>query len=237
MGLGRPVSRILLYPAIHLRGYQAPGSLGEPRLPCPEIRTKFGLLAPVVYLAGPSRDTAGGLLPHPFTHHLCRRILRPSAGLLSVALDVAAGLRRAAPRVVSPSGLSGPGGSTGSSRVRTLLCVPGEKPGTQRQVGRPRPSLNYTLLGQVLGSRRRARAPPRLRRTILVGVRRSSTLSVLVQRFSQRGSSPTVGSNQMPGPSGSITPSYDEYSCGSGSVEPAPPREKGVGGRKNCSLR
>jgi hypothetical protein len=31
------------------------------------------LLAPVVYLAGPSRDTAGGLLPHPFTHHLCRR--------------------------------------------------------------------------------------------------------------------------------------------------------------------
>ena len=33
---------------------------------------QFGLLAPVVYLAGPSRDTAGGLLPHPFTHHLCR---------------------------------------------------------------------------------------------------------------------------------------------------------------------
>src|SRR3712207_6147242 len=32
----------------------------------------FDLLAPVVYLAGPSRDTAGGLLPHPFTHHLCR---------------------------------------------------------------------------------------------------------------------------------------------------------------------
>jgi len=29
------------------------------------------LLAPVVYLAGPSRGTAGGLLPHPFTHHLC----------------------------------------------------------------------------------------------------------------------------------------------------------------------
>ena len=30
------------------------------------------MLAPVVYLAGPSRETAGGLLPHPFTHHLCR---------------------------------------------------------------------------------------------------------------------------------------------------------------------
>ena len=28
------------------------------------------MLAPVVYLAGPSRGTAGGLLPHPFTHHL-----------------------------------------------------------------------------------------------------------------------------------------------------------------------
>src|SRR3712207_8787719 len=32
---------------------------------------------------------------------------RPSAGLLSVALDVAAGLRRTAPRVLGPSGLSG----------------------------------------------------------------------------------------------------------------------------------
>src|ERR671917_821249 len=106
MGLGRPVSRILLYPAIHLRGYQAPGSLGEPRLPCPGLRTKFGLLAPVVYLAGPSRDTAGGLLPHPFTHHLCRTgspPLRPSAGLLSIALDVTAGFRPAPPPGLCPS--------------------------------------------------------------------------------------------------------------------------------------
>ena len=65
---GRPVSRILLYPAIHLRGFR-PGLLAELRLPVwrPDV---FGLLAPVVYLAGPSRDTAGGLLPHPFTHHL-----------------------------------------------------------------------------------------------------------------------------------------------------------------------
>ena len=80
-GLSRPVSRILLYPAIHLRCRDAaccvstPGSLWEPRLPARlPIRApgQFGLLAPVVYLAGPSRDTAGGLLPHPFTHHLCR---------------------------------------------------------------------------------------------------------------------------------------------------------------------
>ena len=28
------------------------------------------MLALVVYLAGPSQGTAGGLLPHPFTHHL-----------------------------------------------------------------------------------------------------------------------------------------------------------------------
>ena len=48
---------------------------------------------------------------------------------------------------------------------------------------------------------------PRLRRTILVGVRRSSTLSVLFQRFCQRGSLPISGSNQTPGPSSSITPS------------------------------
>src|SRR5215203_7334375 len=53
----------------------------------------------------------------------------------------------------------------------------------------------------------RALAPPRLRRTILVGVRRSSTLSVLFQRFCQRGSLPISGSNHTPGPSGSSTPS------------------------------
>jgi hypothetical protein len=44
---------------------------GEPRLPAGRCASEqFGLLAPVVYLAGPSRGTAGGLLPHPFTHHL-----------------------------------------------------------------------------------------------------------------------------------------------------------------------
>ncbi len=133
--------------------------------------------------------------------------LRPSAGLLSVALDVAAGLRRAAPRVLSPSGLSGPGFSPWSSRVRTLLCIPEETPEYSGGSDGPDPLRNYTLLLQVLGSRRRVRAPPRLRRMILVGVRRNSTLSVPFQRLCQRGSSPMAGSNQMPGPSGSITPS------------------------------
>src|SRR5215217_4434771 len=45
------------------------------------------------------RDAAGGLLPHPFTHHLCHGEPRPSAGLLSVALDVTEGLRSSVPRV------------------------------------------------------------------------------------------------------------------------------------------
>ena len=56
MGLGRPVSRILLYPAIHLRGVP-----GLPKGSCAyQVRwgdaptSQFGLLAPVVYLAGPS---------------------------------------------------------------------------------------------------------------------------------------------------------------------------------------
>jgi hypothetical protein len=50
-------------------------------------------------------------------------------------------------------------------------------------------------------------APLRFRKTILVGVRCSSTLSVLFQRFCQRRSLPISGSNQTPGPSGSSTPS------------------------------
>ena len=99
-GQGRPVSRILLYPAIHLR--ERPPGLPVGAAPTMSgLPDKFGLLAPVVYLAGPSRDTAGGLLPHPFTHHLCHGEPRPSAGLLSVALDVTGGLRR-------PDGLSPP---------------------------------------------------------------------------------------------------------------------------------
>ncbi len=40
-----------------------------------------------VYLADHVTVIAGGLLPHPFTHHLCPE--GPSAGLLSVARAVA----------------------------------------------------------------------------------------------------------------------------------------------------
>src|SRR5918998_2314798 len=103
-GPGRPISRILLYPAIHLREENLPGSSWRSRAYQSGNPRRFGLLAPVVYLAGPSRDTAGGLLPHPFTHHLCRADMsrrdmsaRPSAGLLSFSPYVAAGLRPTPP--------------------------------------------------------------------------------------------------------------------------------------------
>jgi hypothetical protein len=129
--------------------------------------------------------------------------LRPSAGLLSVALDVAAGLRRAAPRVLGPSGLSGRESSALASpdfALRTGLR------GHNHSDGSDGPDLPryYTP-----GVRRRARrlALPRRISTILVGVRRSSTLSAPLQRFCQRGSSLTEGSNQMPEPSVSTAPS------------------------------
>src|ERR687893_61334 len=103
-GLGRPVSRILLYPAIHLRGFRAPGSLGEPRLPA--RRRSVG----TIWLARtgglPGRSLAGyrrwALTPpfHPSPvpedTPLRSASFGPSAGLLSVALDVTGGLRRPA---------------------------------------------------------------------------------------------------------------------------------------------
>ena len=177
-------------------------SPGNPRAPIKELRLpagrlapgQFGLLAPVVYLAGPSRDAAGGLLPHPFTHHLCRGEPRPSAGLLSAALDVTEGLHPSAPRVALARAASAtspdfalrtwpePGYAATGRTAQTHRIIPYE----------PRCGLL---------------ALPRRTSTILVGVRRSSTLSVSFQRFCQHGSFPTSGSNQTPGPAGSSTPS------------------------------
>ncbi len=161
---------------------------------------QFGLLAPVVYLAGPLRETAGGLLPHPFTHHLCRDA-RPSAGLLSVALDV-----------------------TGACATRPSGCWP-ERP-FRIGGGRPSPVLaspDFALPGGDHppnsdgsdGPNRAYYTPKwplarlRDRRTILVGLRRISTFPTRVQRPCQQGSSPTSGSNQTPVPlcPASITPS------------------------------
>jgi hypothetical protein len=129
-----------------------------------------------------------------------QRSCDPSAGLLSVALDVTAGLRRAAPRVFSPSGLYYESGLCSANRSLGF--------GSQRRVGRPGSKANYTLRGQGRKLRVFGREPPRLMRTILVGVTRTSTLAVPSQRARQRGSSPTEGSNQIPRwPSASITPS------------------------------
>src|SRR5215217_8670848 len=100
---GRPVSRILLYPAIHLRGipglpegsraYQSRLVVREPPDGTIWLARTGGL--PGRSLAG----SAGGLLPHPFTHHLCHGEPGPSAGLLSAALDVTEGLHPSVPRV------------------------------------------------------------------------------------------------------------------------------------------
>ena len=218
MGLNRPVSRILLYPAIHLRSRDAcvstPGSSRRSRA--------YHVRRPgQIWLARtgslPGRSLAGyrrwALTPpfHPSPvpcsdppmgashtgHRLVCSLLHLTWRRACAAPPLGFLARAAFPDPVSPRALASP----------DFALRPGRNPGTQRRVGRPRPSLNYTLLRQVLASERRARAPPRLRRTILVGVRRNSTLSVPFQCFCQRGSSPTVGSNQMPGPSGSITPS------------------------------
>ena len=149
-GLGRPVSRILLYPAIHLRCRDAaccvstPGSLWEPRLPARlPIRApgQFGLLAPVVYLAGPSRDTAGGLLPHPFTHHLCRMGPPLSDHRLVYSLLHLTWRRAcAAPPLGFLARAAFRARFSAPSRVRTLLCEPalrGRITATGRTAQRP----------------------------------------------------------------------------------------------------
>jgi hypothetical protein len=198
-GQGRPISRILLYPAIHLRGI--PGPLAGPRLPAHGARRPHRTiwLARTGGLPGRSlrlspRDTAGGLLPHPFTHHLCHGEPRPSAGLLSVALDVTEGLRSSVPRVTLAR--------AASTTSPDFALHPGLEP---EDVATGRTARTYRIIPYEL--REDLLAPPRRTSTILVGVRRNSTLSMLFQRFCQRGSFPTSGSNQMPGPSGSSTPS------------------------------
>ena len=140
------------------------------------------------------RDTAGGLLPHPFTHHLCHGEPRPSAGLLSVALDVTEGLRSSVPRVTLAR--------AASTTSPDFALHPGLEP---EDVATGRTARTYRIIPYEL--REDLLAPPRRTSTILVGVRRNSTLSMLFQRICQRGSFPTSGSNQMPGPSGSSTPS------------------------------
>ena len=135
-GLSRkPDSALSRHPSPGVETYHGtslpPGSLWEPRLPArPPFRGpgQFGLLAPVVYLAGPSRDTAGGLLPHPFTHHLCR-MGTPLSGHRLVYSLLHLTWRRAcaAPPLGFLARAAFPGAKNAPSRVRTLLCEPPER--------------------------------------------------------------------------------------------------------------
>src|SRR5215217_7805919 len=200
---GRPVSRILLYPAIHLR--EIPGLPRREAAPTSPGRSanrpyrQFGLLAPVVYLAGPSGFRLGmppvGSYPtlSPITCDRQRsyRIHRLVCSLLHLTW------RRAC---AHPSlGLLGRAASATSPDFALRF---GPKP---RNAATGRTARTGWIIPQE--STLELLAFPRLRRTILVGVRRSSTLSVLLQRFCQRGSLPISGSNHTPGPSGSSTPS------------------------------
>jgi hypothetical protein len=155
---GRPISRILLYPAIHLRGipglplgscaYQSHGT--EPPLRTIWLARTGGL---------PGRSLSGyrrwALTPpfHPSPVPAGTiRTRRPSAGLLSVALDVTGGLHHPAPRVGWPE--------RPLLRVRTLLYAWTRGPRTQRRVGRPRPAGLYLTSRNASSSRPRVgRAP------------------------------------------------------------------------------
>jgi len=199
--LGRPVSRILLYPAIHLR--EIPGLPLREAAPTSPGRfanrpyRQFGLLAPVVYLAGPSGFRLGmppvGSYPtlSPITcdqgspiHRLVCSLLHltwrracahPSLGLLGRAASATS------PDFALRFGPKPWNAATGRT-ARTGWIIPQEP---------IRELLTF----------------PRLRRTILVGVSLSSTLSVPFHLFCQRASVPISGSNHTPGPSGSRTPS------------------------------
>jgi hypothetical protein len=214
-GPGRPVSRILLYPAIHLQEENLPGSSWRSRAYQSGNPRRFGLLAPVVYLAGPSRDTAGGLLPHPFTHHLCRRACPPSHRLVCSLLHLTWRRACATPplgllaRAAFPDrGLPDPRESGLCSALLAKLAPPGGA-----ATGRTARTQDLDYTSDPPGSRPFARLRlPRPVRTILVGLRRISTLLIRLQRCCQRGSSATAGSNHAPGvalgpPLGSSTPS------------------------------
>ena len=161
MGLNRPVSRILLYPAIHLRSRDAcvstPGSSRRSRA--------YHVRRPgQIWLARtgslPGRSLAGyrrwALTPpfHPSPvpcsdppmgashtgHRLVCSLLHLTWRRACAAPPLGFLARAAFPNPVSPRVLASP----------DFALRPGRNPGTQRRVGRPRPSLNYTLLRQLL---------------------------------------------------------------------------------------
>ena len=191
-GQGRPISRILLYPAIHLRGI--PGLPSGSRAYQPDAVRPNNLACSHRWFTWPAPRGIPPVGSYPTLSPITcgRKLPDPSAGLLSVALDVTGGFP--APRVDWPE--------RPLLRVRTLLYARGQRPrnAAAGRTARTRPIIPYEPNDELL-------APPRRSSTNLVGVRRSSTLSVPLQRLCQRGSFPTSGSNQTPGPDGSSTPS------------------------------
>ena len=102
----------------------------------------------------PGRSLAGyrrwALTPPFHPSPVSGEVPDPSAGLLSVALDVAEGLSPSVPRVVSPSGLYCESG---------LCSTPGQKPLAQRRVGRPGPGGLYLRCRPRPGRPRASRFP------------------------------------------------------------------------------
>jgi hypothetical protein len=78
-----------------------------------------------------------------------KSLSRPSAGLLSVALDVTGGLRRPVPRVLSPSGLSGPEATPPVLASPDFALRPGAKP--RRSDGSDGPNPEHILYQAACG--------------------------------------------------------------------------------------
>jgi hypothetical protein len=141
MRLGRPISRILLYPAIHLRGIPglpegaAPTSPeGPDNLACSHRWFTWPVprgMPPVGSYPTLSPITCAEGRPHG--HRLV-------CSLLHLTWRRACAYTAAQPYGSRRRRPSGCWPERPLLRVRTLLYVPGEGPGTQRRVGRPEPT-------------------------------------------------------------------------------------------------
>ena len=112
------------------------------------------------------------------------------------------------PRVVSPSGLSGPEAHPPALASPDFSLRPGRSNPLDAATGRTARTVRHIIPYTV----QRPAYEPRPTSTIFVGLRRTSTLPTRLQRSCQRGSSSTAGSNQAPGlplgpPSSSRAPS------------------------------
>lgn len=150
---GPPVSRILLYPVIHLPriflgALPAESRTYQPRTPkvpqgnlaCshrwftwPVPPASHELKEPSACLGIPPVGSYPTLSPITCAGNGGFASYRPSAGLLSAALDVTVDLHLTVPRVISPGGLFYESGLCSMSPGAYIL-----RHGTQRRVGQPR---------------------------------------------------------------------------------------------------